>query len=239
MFFSLNFLLLFIATTNSRPNNHHGNASIDLNEPNETLPIFLKADSSNGAIQNGSDVQLTGSGYSVNLTLPSDILDVKIDLYKCNKRVKFCYSSLDNNGEAAALCDEDNFCGFKIDGTSDRTKIDLTGRKNVPKSEIQQRCDPIRMKNFQTSYCGAYDASCKPLIVDKKITIIVEEINCRTFIKNAKIYYPPTTTTSTTFLPSTESAAQTSEASNEWYIWVIIGIAFVLLTGIIIAIFVC
>uniref|UniRef100_A0AC35FBJ0 Uncharacterized protein n=1 Tax=Panagrolaimus sp. PS1159 TaxID=55785 RepID=A0AC35FBJ0_9BILA len=64
---------------------------------------------------------------------------IKIDLYDCNKRVKFCYSSLDNNGKAAAFCDEDNFCGFKIDGTSDETKTDLTGRKNVPKSEIQQK----------------------------------------------------------------------------------------------------
>uniref|UniRef100_A0AC35FCI2 Uncharacterized protein n=1 Tax=Panagrolaimus sp. PS1159 TaxID=55785 RepID=A0AC35FCI2_9BILA len=92
--------------------------------------------------------------------------------------------------------------------------------------------------NFQTSYCGAYDASCKPFIYGKRITIIVEEINCPTFIKNAKIYYPPTT--STTSLPSTKSVApsETSEGSNEWYIWVIFGVAFVLLIGIIIAIFV-
>uniref|UniRef100_A0A914QD14 ZP domain-containing protein n=1 Tax=Panagrolaimus davidi TaxID=227884 RepID=A0A914QD14_9BILA len=199
--------------------------------------MILTADSSNVATEDGEDVRLIGYG-SVNLTLPSEFLDVKIDLYNCGGRVKFCYSSLDNNGEAAALC-ENGFCGFEVDGTT-KTEIGLTVRKNVPKSEVQQRCDPIRMKNFQTSYCGAYDASCKPLIIDKRITIIVEEINCPTFIKNAKIYYPPTTSTSaTTALPSTESATQTSEASIEWYIWVIIGVPFVLLIGIIITIFVC
>uniref|UniRef100_A0AC35GM36 ATP synthase F0 subunit 8 n=1 Tax=Panagrolaimus sp. PS1159 TaxID=55785 RepID=A0AC35GM36_9BILA len=42
-------------------------------------------------------------------------------------------------------------------------------------------------------------------------------------------------------LPSKKSVgpSETSEASIEWYIWFIIGVAFVLLIGIITAIFVC
>uniref|UniRef100_A0A914P7P4 Uncharacterized protein n=1 Tax=Panagrolaimus davidi TaxID=227884 RepID=A0A914P7P4_9BILA len=84
MFFSLNFLLLFLTATNSRPNNYNGNETINrANESNQSLPIVLTADSSNGAKQIGTDVQLTGYGYSVNLTLAYDLLDVKIDLNNC------------------------------------------------------------------------------------------------------------------------------------------------------------
>uniref|UniRef100_A0A914QTK2 Uncharacterized protein n=1 Tax=Panagrolaimus davidi TaxID=227884 RepID=A0A914QTK2_9BILA len=199
--------------------------------------MILTADSSNGAKEIGENVELIGYGYSVNLTLAYDLLDVKIDLNNCNGR------SLEKNREASPLCNENNFCGFEINGISD-TEIDLTGGKEAFKNNVDKTCDLIRMEKVQTSYCGIYAASCKPLIDDKMITIIVEEVSstCRIFIKNAKIYYPPTTTsTSTTSLPSKESATQTetSEASIEWYIWVIIGVAFVLLIGIIIAIFVC
>uniref|UniRef100_A0AC35ERT3 Uncharacterized protein n=1 Tax=Panagrolaimus sp. PS1159 TaxID=55785 RepID=A0AC35ERT3_9BILA len=97
------------------------------------------------------------------------------------------------------------------------------------------------MTRIKTSYCGESGASCKPIIgeEDNRITIIVKEIHCDTFIKNARIYYPPTTTTTSTSLPSTNAPSETSNASNEWYIWVIIGIAFVFIIGIIIAIFVC
>uniref|UniRef100_A0A914PMI5 Uncharacterized protein n=1 Tax=Panagrolaimus davidi TaxID=227884 RepID=A0A914PMI5_9BILA len=76
MFFSLKFFLLFIAATNSRPNNYYGN------ESNETVPMVLKADSSNVAKQDAKDVELIGRG-SVNLTLSSGFMDVKIDLNRC------------------------------------------------------------------------------------------------------------------------------------------------------------
>uniref|UniRef100_A0A914R6L2 Uncharacterized protein n=1 Tax=Panagrolaimus davidi TaxID=227884 RepID=A0A914R6L2_9BILA len=198
--------------------------------------MVLKGDSSNVAIPNGEDVELIGRG-SVNLTLSS--LDVKIDLNNCYGLVKFCYSSLEKNDQASLLCGN-GFCGFRIEGKSDKY-IDLMEVKNYRKTLLDKPCLPIRMKQIETSYCGMPAASCYPLIVDKRITIIVQDVSstCRIFIKNAQIYYPPTTTSLS--LPSTESATQplTSEASNEWYIWVIIGVAFVLLIGIIIAVFVC
>uniref|UniRef100_A0A914QF16 Uncharacterized protein n=1 Tax=Panagrolaimus davidi TaxID=227884 RepID=A0A914QF16_9BILA len=174
-----------------------------------------------------------------------EFLDVEIDLHNCIGRVKFCYSSLEKNNRASSLCEND-FCGFEINGTDG--EIFLNGERTIPKRYFKRyfkQCRPIRMKQTETSYCGENDASCKPLIEDNRITITVEEASstCRTFIKNATIYYPPTTTTSTstTSVPSTKSATQTetSEASNDWYIWVIIGVALVLLIGIIIAIFVC
>uniref|UniRef100_A0AC35EUK9 Uncharacterized protein n=1 Tax=Panagrolaimus sp. PS1159 TaxID=55785 RepID=A0AC35EUK9_9BILA len=142
------------------------------------------------------------------------------------------------NDEAALHCGN-GFCGFRVDG--DNMKIDLMD-VHVLKMSLDNPCLPIRMEQTVTSYCGEYAASCKPFIVDKRITIIVVEdvsSTCPTYITNAKIYYPQTTTS--TSLPSSKSSTQTatSEASNEWYIWVIIGVAFVLLIGIIIAIFVC
>uniref|UniRef100_A0A914PLG7 Uncharacterized protein n=1 Tax=Panagrolaimus davidi TaxID=227884 RepID=A0A914PLG7_9BILA len=86
MFFSLAFLLLLFAATNSRPNNFFTNETIiRTNESNETLPLFLTGDSSNVAIQSGEDVQLTGPG-TVDLILMDRNLDVDIDLNKCSDR---------------------------------------------------------------------------------------------------------------------------------------------------------
>uniref|UniRef100_A0AC35EZ37 Uncharacterized protein n=1 Tax=Panagrolaimus sp. PS1159 TaxID=55785 RepID=A0AC35EZ37_9BILA len=238
MFISLTFLLLFITPTNSRPNNYFTNETTRANESNETLPMLLTDDSSNVAIQRDNDVELIGRG-SVDLILMDRTLDVKIDLYRCKGPVKFCYSSLDKNGKAASLCGN-GFCGFDFYGRD--TDVDLMGLKDLLKSNLDQECEQIRMKRVETSYCGQNAASCEPLTGegDKKITIIVQEAssNCHPLIKNARIYYPPTTTTSTS-LPSTKSPSETSNASTEWYIWVIIGVVFGLLIGIIIAIFGC
>uniref|UniRef100_A0A914PCJ0 Uncharacterized protein n=1 Tax=Panagrolaimus davidi TaxID=227884 RepID=A0A914PCJ0_9BILA len=236
MFLSLTFLLLFITATNSRPNNFFTNETITLaNESNEIVPMILTGDSSNVAIQYANDVKLTGPG-TVDLILMDRNLDVDIDLNKCSDRVKFCYSSLDKNSEASPLCEND-FCGFEVDGTS-KTEIDLTGKKGIKRTFLD-KCEPIQMIEIKTKYCGEYGASCKPLIVevDKRITIIIKEASssCQTLIKNARIYYPPTTTTTSTPLPSTIAPSETSDASSEWYIWVIIGVAFVFIIGIIIA----
>uniref|UniRef100_A0AC35GNM6 Uncharacterized protein n=1 Tax=Panagrolaimus sp. PS1159 TaxID=55785 RepID=A0AC35GNM6_9BILA len=228
-FLSLNCLLLFIAATNSKPNNYYAN---------ETVPIVLKADSSNIAKQNGTDVQLIGRG-SLNLILASGFLEVGLNWFNCIGLVRFCYSSLEKKDNASLLCGN-GFCGFEIEGTE--KEILLIGRGHSHKMHFQS-CRPIQMKENETSYCGINVASCKPLINDNRITIKVHDASstCQAVIKNATIYYPPTTSTSTTSLPSTKSVApsETSEGSNEWYIWVIIGIALVLLIGIIIAIFVC
>uniref|UniRef100_A0A914PCD0 Uncharacterized protein n=1 Tax=Panagrolaimus davidi TaxID=227884 RepID=A0A914PCD0_9BILA len=239
MFFFLKFLLLFITATNSRPNNYFTNETTRAYESNETLPMILTADSSNGAKQDDKDVELTGYGYSVNLTLAYEFLDVKIDLNNCIGRVKFCYSSLEKNDDASLRCGN-GFCGFWTKEKSNNKKIDLMD-VSVRKSSLDKPCLPIRMKQTETSYCGVYAASCKPLIEDNRITIIVEEVSsdCRIFIKHATIYYSPTT--STTSLPSKESPTSsiTSEASIEWYIWFIIGVTFAFTIAIIIIIYVC
>uniref|UniRef100_A0AC35FDJ8 Uncharacterized protein n=1 Tax=Panagrolaimus sp. PS1159 TaxID=55785 RepID=A0AC35FDJ8_9BILA len=230
MLLSLTFLLLLFAATNSRPNNFF------TNESNETLPLLLTGDSSKVAIQYGNDVRLNGYG-TVELILMNQTLDVDIDLNKCFDHVSFCYSSRDKNSEASPLYEND-FCGFEVDGRS-KTEIDITGLKGI-KRTVLEKCEQIQMRRIKTSYCGMLAVSCKPLIgYDKKITIIVEKgsSTCPTFIKNARIYYPPTTTTTSTSLPSTKSIAlsETSNASSEVYIWVIIGVVFGLLIGIIIA----
>uniref|UniRef100_A0AC35F8E3 Uncharacterized protein n=1 Tax=Panagrolaimus sp. PS1159 TaxID=55785 RepID=A0AC35F8E3_9BILA len=237
MFFSLTFLLLLFTPTNSRPNNYVTNQTIiRANESNETLPLLLTDDSSNVAIQRDNDVELIGRG-TVDLILMDRTLDVDINLNKCFDRVKFCYSSLDVNGKATLLCDN-GFCGFEIDGTS-RETIDLTGQRGLIRQFLDKKCEPIRMNEIITNYCGLRAASCKPLIgeEDKRITVIVEKVSssCQTLIKNARIYYPPTTTTTSTSLPSTNAPSETSNASNEWYIWVIIGVVFGFIIGIIIA----
>uniref|UniRef100_A0AC35GFZ3 Uncharacterized protein n=1 Tax=Panagrolaimus sp. PS1159 TaxID=55785 RepID=A0AC35GFZ3_9BILA len=226
MLLSLCFLLLLFTATNSRPNNYYTNETTLANESNETLPLLLTGDTSNVAIQRDNDVELTGRG-TMDLILMDRTLDVDIDLNNCFDRVSFCYSSLDKNSEASPLCEND-FCGFEVDGRS-KTEIDITGLKGIKRTFLN-KCLPIQMVEIKTSYCGMSAASCKPSTgYDKKITIIVKEASstCQTLIKNARIYYPPTTTTTSTPVPSTKFPSETSNASSEWYIWVIIGIAFV------------
>uniref|UniRef100_A0AC35GFA5 Uncharacterized protein n=1 Tax=Panagrolaimus sp. PS1159 TaxID=55785 RepID=A0AC35GFA5_9BILA len=182
MFCSLPFLLFLFTATNSRPNNFFTNETTLANETNETFPMILTGDFSNVAIQRDNDVQLTGPG-TVDLILMDRNLDVDINLNKCSDRVKFCYSSLEKNSEASALCEND-FCGFEVDGRSN-TEIDLTGQKGLKRKFLDKKCEPIQMQEIKTKYCGLAAESCKPLIgeEDKRITIIVKASSaCDTLI---------------------------------------------------------
>uniref|UniRef100_A0A914YJ86 Uncharacterized protein n=1 Tax=Panagrolaimus superbus TaxID=310955 RepID=A0A914YJ86_9BILA len=218
---SLIFLLFITVVINGRPT---------LNN--------LSSDPSNTAAKQVSDdvVELIGPGAPVELILLDGFLDVKIDLFNCLGLVKFCYSSLDENREAASLC-RDNFCGFNVFGKFD--EIELVRGKHILKSHLQQNCDAIRMNSIQTPYCGIYDASCKPFMDNEnKITIIVESISCPTFIQRAKIYVPPTPSSSLS--PSEPSSPDVADASTKWYIWIImVGVILLFIGGIILGIVFC
>uniref|UniRef100_A0A914YNX8 Uncharacterized protein n=1 Tax=Panagrolaimus superbus TaxID=310955 RepID=A0A914YNX8_9BILA len=158
-------------------------------------------------------------------------LVVDVDLKRCIGKVLFCYNSSKPEIEAKKLCGSfDGYCGFQLFGTEDEIESVTT---KVFKKFLKD-CKPIEMKYPTAMYCGAGPvSSCNPAIdAEGRIKIEISDVECPVTIKNAKIYVPSATTSSTT--SSNLDSHSASNAGLQWYYWILIvfGILLIVFCGI-------
>uniref|UniRef100_A0A914YLA5 Transmembrane protein n=1 Tax=Panagrolaimus superbus TaxID=310955 RepID=A0A914YLA5_9BILA len=219
------FLLCFIITVNSAP------LSNELSSPSNLYQNDLSSDSdSQHVIQYGNDVKLISPG-SVELILTYRTLVVDVNIKQCIGKVLFCYESSKIENEAAKLCRNfDGFCGFQLIGTED--EIQFTKNTFIKSKLIN--CNSIQMMYASTYYCqGLAVKSCNPEIgAEGRIKIEISDVGCPVTIKNAKIYVPSATTSSTT--SSILDSDSASNAGLQWYYWILIvfGILLIVFCGV-------
>uniref|UniRef100_A0A914YQ28 Uncharacterized protein n=1 Tax=Panagrolaimus superbus TaxID=310955 RepID=A0A914YQ28_9BILA len=219
------FLLCFIITVNSAP------LSNELSSSSNFYQNYLISDSEEQhVIQYGNDVKLISPG-SIELILTYKTLVVDVNIKQCIGKVLFCYNSSKIQREAQEICRNfDGFCGFQIIGTED--EIQFT--RNTYKKSILGSCKPIEMKYPAAMYCDAgLVLSCSPAIdAEGRIKIELSDAECPVVIKNAQIYVPPATTSSTT--SSILDSDSASNAGLQWYYWILIvfGILLIVFCGV-------
>uniref|UniRef100_A0A914Y3Q2 Uncharacterized protein n=1 Tax=Panagrolaimus superbus TaxID=310955 RepID=A0A914Y3Q2_9BILA len=222
-FYSSTFIVLlcFIGTVNSAPLSKEFSSSADND--------IISDSDGKYAIQFGNDVKLISRG-PVELILTYNTLVVDVDIKSCIGKVLFCYDSSKTSNDAREPCGSfDGFCGFQLIGTED--KIQFT--KNEFLKDDLEDCTPIEMKYPSTKYCGVGPVrSCNPKIdQDGRTKIEIVNSECPVTIKNAKIYVPPTSTSSTTSSLDSDSA---SNAGLQWYYWILIvfGVLLIVFCGV-------
>uniref|UniRef100_A0AC34G3P8 Uncharacterized protein n=1 Tax=Panagrolaimus sp. ES5 TaxID=591445 RepID=A0AC34G3P8_9BILA len=185
------------------------------------------------AVPDVNDVQLVGYG-NISIELKNDELKFEFCSDGClGRKVTVCYDAENIVSSLTHGCGP-NQCRFQAsvsEATPNSPSNQLWFESN-PKPFVDKVCETATMKSPKAalSFPPSTPAlSCEPLKRDRNVVnIYVKDVpsGCRLKVMNAKIWYPPTpsSTTQTSEIDTTEDSSKA-----ETTIWIILGVLFFLI----------
>uniref|UniRef100_A0AC34FNM9 Uncharacterized protein n=1 Tax=Panagrolaimus sp. ES5 TaxID=591445 RepID=A0AC34FNM9_9BILA len=190
----------------------------------------LAADQSTHGMQIDNDVQLVGYG-NISIELKYDQLKFQFCSAGClGKRVTVCYDAENIVSSLTHGCGP-NQCRFQasVSEATPNSPSNFLWFESNPKPFVDKICETATMESPEATLSFTPltpPLSCEPLKRDRNVVnIYVKDVpsGCILKVMNAKIWYPPTpsSTTQTSEIDTTEDSSKA-----ETTIWIILGVLF-------------